>query len=213
MSQQHQEKKLQQEIATYLSEHGWLHSPSSEGYDKERAIFPEDVLGWLEDTDPENFAKVVPPHGDDAARAKGEHRILDRLTSQLAQPERDGGGVLNVLRKGFLVPGARRFKMLQMPPADDRNPQIAARYAQNRLRVVQEVVYSTRKADRIDLVLFLNGLPMATVEIKTNYTQSLQEAIKQYENDRKPAGEPLLTPFRGALVVGGRDVVDSGGGA
>ena len=200
MSQQHQEKKLQQEIATYLSEHGWLHSPSSEGYDKERAIFPEDVLGWLEDTDPENFAKVVPPHGDDAARAKGERRILDRLTSQLSQPERDGGGVLNVLRKGFLVPGARRFKMLQMPPADDRNPQIAARYAQNRLRVVQEVVYSTRKADRIDLVFFLNGLPVATVEIKTDFTQSLQAAIKQYENDRTPAGEPLLTPFRGALV-------------
>ena len=200
MSQQHQEKKLQQEIATYLSEHGWLHSPTSEGYDKERAIFPEDVLGWLEDTDPENFAKVVPPHGDDAARAKGERRILDRLTSQLSQPERDGGGVLNVLRKGFLVPGARRFKMLQMPPADDRNPQIAARYAQNRLRVVQEVVYSTRKADRIDLVFFLNGLPVATVEIKTDFTQSLQAAIKQYENDRTPAGEPLLTPFRGALV-------------
>ncbi|WP_145001402.1 type I restriction endonuclease subunit R [Kocuria rhizophila] len=200
MSQQHQEKKLQQEIATHLSEHGWLHSPSSEGYDKERAIFPEDVLGWLEDTDPENFATVVPPHGDDAARAKGERRILDRLASQLSQPERDGGGVLNVLRKGFLVPGARRFKMLQMPPADDRNPQIAARYAQNRLRVVQEVVYSARKADRIDLVLFLNGLPMATVEIKTDFTQSLQAAIKQYENDRTPAGEPLLTPFRGALV-------------
>ncbi|MFI3892655.1 type I restriction endonuclease [Kocuria rhizophila] len=200
MSQQHQEKKLQQEIATYLSEHGWLHSPSSEGYDKERAIFPEDVLGWLEDTDPENFAKVVPPHGDDAARAKGERRILDRIASQLSQPERDGGGVLNVLRKGFLVPGARRFKMLQMPPADDRNPQIAARYAQNRLRVVQEVVYSTRKADRIDLVFFLNGLPVATVEIKTDFTQSLQAAIKQYENDRTPAGEPLLTPFRGALV-------------
>ena len=200
MSQQHQEKKLQQEIATYLSEHGWLHSPTSEGYDKERAIFPEDVLGWLEDTAPENFAKVVPPHGDDAARAKGERLILDRLTSQLSQPERDGGGVLNVLRKGFLVPGARRFKMLQMPPADDRNPQIAARYAQNRLRVVQEVVYSTRKADRIDLVFFLNGLPVATVEIKTDFTQSLQAAIKQYENDRTPAGEPLLTPFRGALV-------------
>ena len=200
MSQQHQEKKLQQEIAEYLGDHGWLHSETSAGYDKERALFPEDVLGWLEETDPDNYAKIVPPHGDEAARAKGERRILDRLTSQLAQPERDGGGVLNVLRKGFMVPGARRFSMLQMPPADDRNPRIAERYAKNRLRVVQEVVYSTRKADRIDLVLFLNGLPVATVEIKTNYTQSLQEAIKQYENDRIPAGEPLLTPFRGALV-------------
>lgn len=200
MSQQHQEKKLQQEIAEYLGDHGWLHSESSAGYDKERALFPEDVLGWLEDTDPENFAKIVPPRGDEAEKTKGERRILDRLTSQLSQPERDGGGVLNVLRKGFMVPGARRFSMLQMPPADDRNPRIAERYAKNRLRVVQEVVYSTRKADRIDLVLFLNGLPVATVEIKTNYTQSLQAAIRQYENDRTPAGEPLLTPFRGALV-------------
>ncbi|GEC99069.1 hypothetical protein KVA01_12240 [Kocuria varians] len=200
MSQQHQEKKLQQEIAEYLGDHGWLHSESSAGYDKERALFPEDVLGWLEDTDPENFAKIVPPRGDEAEKTKGERRILDRLTSQLSQPERDGGGVLNVLRKGFMVPGARRFSMLQMPPADDRNPRIAERYAKNRLRVVQEVVYSTRKADRIDLVLFLNGLPVATVEIKTDFTQSLQASIKQYENDRTPAGEPLLTPFRGALV-------------
>ena len=59
MSQQHQEKKLQQEIAEHLGEHGWFHSPSSEGYDKERALFPEDVLGWLEDTDPENYACLL----------------------------------------------------------------------------------------------------------------------------------------------------------
>lgn len=200
MSQKYQEKELQKEIAEYLRDHGWLYSENSAGYDKERALFPEDVLGWLEDTDPENYAKIVPPHGDDAARATGERRILDRLTSQLSQPERDGGGVLNVLRKGFMVAGARRFSMLQMPPADDRNPRITERYAKNRLRVVREVLYSTRKEDRIDLVLFLNGLPVATVEIKTEYTQSLQKVINQYRVDRTPAGEPLLTPFRGALV-------------
>lgn len=200
MNALHQEKELQREIAEHLEDHGWLHSPNSSGYDKERALFPEDVLGWLRETDPDNFARIVPNTENEAVRAKGERRILDRIASQLAQPEKDGGGVLNVLRKGFSVPGARQFKMLQMPPADDRNPKIVEKYAKNRLRVVQEVGYSAKKRDRIDLVLFLNGLPMATIEIKTNYTQSLQDAIQQYKLDRLPAGEPLLTPFRGALV-------------
>ncbi|WP_367403979.1 type I restriction endonuclease subunit R [Kocuria marina] len=200
MSAPHQEKPFQREIAEYLEGHGWYHSPNSQGYDKERAMFPEDVLGWLQDTQPEQYARIVPEHGDEAARAKGERRILDRLASQLEQLEKAGGGTLNTLRRGFSVPGAHRFSMLTAPPADDRNPRITERYAKNRVRVVQEVGYSTRKSDRIDLVLFLNGLPVATIEIKTNFTQSLQAAIEQYKTDRTPAGEPLLTPHRGALV-------------
>lgn len=200
MSAAHQEKPFQREIAEYLEGHGWYHSPNSCGYDKERALFPEDVLGWLQDTQPEQYARIVPEHGDEAARAKGERRILDRLASQLEQSEKAGGGTLNTLRRGFSVPGAQRFSMLTAPPADNRNPRITERYVKNRVRVVQEVGYSTRKSDRIDLVLFLNGLPVATVEIKTNFTQSLQAAIEQYKHDRTPSGEPLLTPHRGALV-------------
>ncbi|WP_312919579.1 type I restriction endonuclease, partial [Kocuria sp.] len=200
MSAPHQEKPFQREIAEYLEGHGWSHSRNSQGYDKERALFPEDVLGWLQDTQPEQYARIVPEHGDDATRAKGERRILDRLASQLEQSEKAGGGTLNTLRRGFSVPGAQRFSMLTAPPADDRNPKVTERYAKNRVRVVQEVGYSTRKSDRIDLVLFLNGLPVATVEIKTNFTQSLQAAVEQYKTDRTPAGEPLLTPHRGALV-------------
>ena len=196
MSAPHQEKPFQGEIAEYLEGHGWYHSPNSRGYDKERALFPEDVLGWLQDTQPEQYARIVPEHGDDAARAKGERRILDRLASQLEQSEKAGGGTLNTLRRGFSVPGAQRFSMLTAPPADDRNPKITERYVKNRVRVVQEVGYSTRKSDRIDLVLFLNGLPVATIEIKTNFTQSLQAAIEQYKHDRTPSGEPLLTPHR-----------------
>ena len=79
MNALHQEKELQREIAKYLEGHGWLHSSNSSGYDKERALFPEDVLGWLGDTDPDNFARIVPDTDNDAARAKGERRILDRI--------------------------------------------------------------------------------------------------------------------------------------
>ncbi|WP_010533766.1 type I restriction endonuclease subunit R [Brachybacterium squillarum] len=197
----HQELAFQEQISSHLEAHGWLRSPTSAGFDKERALFPEDLLGWLRDTQPKEYAKIVAPDLNGEAREKAEARILDRLVKVLAMDESHGGGTLNVLRKGFDLAGLRHgFKTLQMPPADDRNPDLTARYGKNRLRVMQEVVYSKNKADRIDLVLFCNGLPVATIELKTEYTQSLAQGIAQYRADRSPAGEPLLTEFRGALV-------------
>ena len=85
------------------------------------------------------------------------------------------------------------------------NPDILARYAANRLRVVRQVHYSTANENAIDLVLFLNGLPVATVELKTDFTQSVQDAIDQYRFDRHPrpkgqSAEPLLAFPSGALV-------------
>ncbi|MGO1736493.1 MAG: type I restriction endonuclease subunit R [Leucobacter sp.] len=201
MTAMHQELALQAEIADHLEAHGWLRSENSAGYDKERALYPEDLLGWLAETDAANYAKIVPEDASAEARAKGEQRILNRVAKLLATDESHGGGTLNVLRKGFDLPGARsRFSLLQMPPADDRNPNLTARYGKNRLRVVQEVVYSTKRADRIDLVLFCNGIAVATIELKTSFTQSLEAAIAQYKTDRHPQGEPLLISGRGALV-------------
>ena len=84
------------------------------------------------------------------------------------------------------------------------NPDILARYAANRLRVVRQVRYSLHNENCIDLVLFLNGLPVATAELKTDFTQSIDDAIDQYRFDRHPrpkgqAAEPLLSlPQRGA---------------
>ena len=85
------------------------------------------------------------------------------------------------------------------------NPDILARYAANRLRVVRQVRYSLHNENCIDLVLFLNGLPVATVELKTDFTQSVGDAIDQYRFDRLPrpkgqAAEPLLSFPSGALV-------------
>jgi type I restriction enzyme R subunit len=84
------------------------------------------------------------------------------------------------------------------------NPELQARYAANRLRVVRQV--RTNHDDVIDLVLFLNGIPVATVEIKTDFTQDINAAVDQYRFDRiprpkgKPFAEPLLDFPRGALV-------------
>ena len=85
------------------------------------------------------------------------------------------------------------------------NADIVARYEANRLRVVRQVRYSTANENCIDLVLFLNGLPVATVELKTDFTQSVQDAVDQYRFDRPPHPkgqnrEPLLSFPSGALV-------------
>src|SRR5260370_2306556 len=85
------------------------------------------------------------------------------------------------------------------------NPDILARYAANRLRVVRQVRYSSANENCLDLVLFLNGLPVATAELKTDFTQSIDDAIDQYRFDRhpRPKGqgiEPLLNFPSGALV-------------
>jgi len=116
VSAPHQERSFQNEIVSQLVAHGWLHSSNSAGYDQERALYPEDLLGWLEDSDPKNFARIVHPDASEANQEKGRNRILDRVVRRLETPEAQGGGVLNTIRKGFDLPGAQRFDLVQ-PPA------------------------------------------------------------------------------------------------
>ena len=97
------------------------------------------------------------------------------------------------------------LKLTEFKPALALNPDIVARYGANRLRVVRQVRYSVHNENCIDLVLFLNGLPVATAELKTDFTQSIDDAIDQYRFDRhpRPKGqnpEPLLSFPNGALV-------------
>jgi type I restriction enzyme R subunit len=94
---------------------------------------------------------------------------------------------LDVLRHGVELLGLKKpLKLAEFKPALAINPEILARYAANRLRVVRQVKYSQHNENSIDLVLFLNGIPVATVELKTDFTQSINDAIDQYRFDRNP---------------------------
>ena len=147
-------------------------------------------------TQPAAWETIVKNHGAQAAET-----LLTRLRSQL-----DQRGTLDVLRHGFDVLGLRKdLSMAQFKPALVINPDIMARYAANRLRVVRQVRYSLQNENSIDLVLFLNGVPVATVELKTDFTQSIGDAVDQYRFDRDPSPkgqnpEPLLSFPNGALV-------------
>jgi len=183
--------------ASRTTAHGWLYSPTDAGYDKTRALFPEDLFGWLQDTQPDALATVAPT-------PKDRERLLDRLAESLDRPLESGGGTLTALRKGFKQ--TKQIDLCQFKPADAMNPATTARYQAVRLRVMRQVHYSRSKADSIDLVFFVNGLPVATAELKSEFTQDVHLAITQYKKDRTSTdpttrkAEPLLSFGHRALV-------------
>ena len=193
----HKEINFEIEICEHLAAHGWLYAEGDAGqYDRARALFPDDVLAWVQATQPKAWDAIVKNHGAGAADT-----LLMRLRASL-----DQRGTLDVLRHGIELLGLRdKLSLAQFKPALAMNADILARYAANRLRIVRQVRHSLHNENSIDLVLFLNGLPVATAELKTDFTQSIDDAIDQYRLDRMPklkgkAAEPLLSFPSGALV-------------
>ncbi|MDJ0390272.1 DEAD/DEAH box helicase family protein [Roseomonas sp. E05] len=194
----HKELAFEDSICGYLAAHGWLYEAGAAArYDRARALFPEDLVAWVQETQPEAWASLEKTQGPAAPTV-----LADRLRAAL-----DKQGTLTLLRDGLDIVGLRqRLALCQFRPALAMNADLQARYAANRLRVVRQVRYSLHSEACLDLVLFLNGIPVATAELKSDYTQSVTDAINQYQYDRLPrvAGrnlpEPLLAFPGGALV-------------
>jgi type I restriction enzyme R subunit len=210
---------FQNEMIAQMVAAGWqLGTPT--GYDRALAVYSEDLIGFVKDTQDAEWQKHCKNYPADP-----EQKLLERVARQLdkADPNAINAqlrtfGTLGVLRHGIKDRNAK-FKLCQFKPEHDLNPDTLARYKQNRLRIVPELTYSPYATDahlaetgvqakkwRIDLVLFVNGLPIATLELKSEFKQSVQSAVTQYKRTRLPVDpatkkpEPLLTFKRGALV-------------
>lgn len=193
----HKEISFESEICAHLAANGWLHAADDATlYDRARALYPPDLFSWVQTTQPKAWDALVKNHG-----AAAEGVLLDRLRKQL-----NDRGTLDVLRHGLEILGLRQpLSLAQFKPAMAMNPEIITRYQSNRVRVIRQVRYSEQNENSIDLVLFLNGIPVATAELKTDFTQSVADAIDQYRFDRDPRpkgkpAEPLLNFPGGALV-------------
>ena len=213
------ELTFQNDMITQLQTHGWLLG-KAEHYNRELALYPEDVIGFVKDTQDEQWQKFCALYP-----VQPEQKFLERLAQQLnkadpnaANKEMRTFGTLGVLRHELKDRGTR-FSLCQFAPEHNLNPDTLARYKKNRLRVVPEVTYSPwataehlaetgvkAKEWRIDLVLFVNGIPVATLELKSEFKQAVHNAMRQYRTTRLPVDpvtkkpEPLLTFKRGALV-------------
>jgi len=201
MSDITQEKVFQNNILDQMQSHGWLLGESNK-YNKELALYPEDVVAFVKSSQPEQWDKLA-QHFPDTER--NPNATADALLKSLEQ-ELKNEGTLWVLRNKLNNRGAK-FDLCSFKPDHDLNPTATARYNKNILRVVPELVYSPNGYDgRLDLTLFVNGIPVATCELKSEFKQSIDNAKVQYMKDRQPKDpktrkpEPLLTFKRGALV-------------
>ena len=188
------EQVFQQDIINHLVSSGWELGGSAK-YDQKHALYTEDLVSYLSETQPEQWDKFCKMNPKDA-----EAGVVRSVARQLSKK-----GTLHVLRNVIKDRGAK-FRLCQFKPDHDLNPETLARYDANRLRVVPELNYSPNGyTGRLDLALFVNGIPVATLELKSEFKQSVDRAIRQYRNDRLPKDrngkpEPLLTFKRGALV-------------
>ncbi|MDY0206654.1 MAG: DEAD/DEAH box helicase family protein [Pseudomonas sp.] len=195
------ENQFQNDILAQMQASGWLLGESIH-YDKALALYPQDVIAFVQASQPEQWQRLA-QHYPSSERAPTA--TADALLKSL---ERDlkSKGTLWVLRHQVKDRGAK-FNLCSFKPDHALNPDANARYQQNILRVVPELVYSPHgNLGRIDLTLFVNGIPVATCELKSEFKQSLNNAKVQYIKDRQPKDpttkkpEPLLTFKRGALV-------------
>ena len=193
----HHEVHLESYVVKKLVENGWLEGQARD-YDQVRALYPADVVAWVQIAQPEAWEKLNRLNG-----ANGEKVLLDRLEKELGNKT---GGTMKVLRDGLSIAGAGVIAMSQAAPEDDRNTNEVEKYRNNILRVVRQLKYCPTREWVIDLGFFINGIPVATVELKTDFTQAIEDAISQYKTDRLPVDpqtdrkEPLLTFKRGAVV-------------
>lgn len=184
----HSEAAFETVIEAHLLQNGYV-PVSREGFDRERAIFPETVLGFIRETQPKEWAKLEALHGE-----KTGEQILGDLCKWM-----DQNGSLATLRHGFKCYG-RTLHIAYFKAAHELNPELEARYAANRLGLTRQLHFSPRSEKSLDVTLSLNGIPVATVELKNPLTgQRVEDARRQYRQDRDPR-EPMFEFKRRTLV-------------
>lgn len=178
------EELVEQEL---MEIHGYRSRKASD-YDKNLCMDTELVLEFVKNSQKDEWEKLEGQYGEEVGE-KFLNRLDDEITSR---------GLLNVLREGITDRGVR-IKLAFWKPQNNLNPDIVAEYEKNILSVTRQVKYSTKNENSIDMVLFLNGLPIFTVELKNQLTgQAVMNAIQQYRTDRDPK-EKLLA-FRRCLT-------------
>ncbi|SDQ22380.1 type I restriction endonuclease subunit R [Leucobacter chromiiresistens] len=207
------EHEFESNLCDELADRGWLYEnagePNAVDWDIARAMVPADVLHWLATQYPDEYEKAVPSDLTNGALELAQRKLLDHIIKELGKFTKMDpitghpvGGLLGVLRRGFKFaqigrPAASFGPLMEFPPENPNLLRVLEQSDAVRLRVLRQVRFDTRSNETIDVVLCANGLPVATLELKTDNTQTVNHAIAQYKNDRMPGPtRALLQPGR-----------------
>ena len=188
MTSQTNELAFESTVEAMLVGSGWRTGDPGE-WDVDLALFPARAVAFVRETQPEQWRVLAALLGDN----------LERVVIETLAKELDHKGTLDVLRHGFRFFG-KTFRVAWFKPAHGLNPEALAQFDRNELTVTRQVRCHPGKGDTVDLLFALNGLPVATCELKNPMTgQSWKHAVRQYEQDRDP-NAPIFRFRKRALV-------------
>lgn len=177
MTVDHRERAFEAAIENSLVASGGYVKTDPKGFDRERAIDPAVFIDFVKETQPDTWNALEKLHGTSTPGV-----LVDDLVKAL-----DGAStVLGVLRHGFKCFG-KLVRAAYFAPAHGMNPDTLQLYRANRLTLTRQLRYSAKHENSIDMVVGLNGVPVATIELKNPMTgQTVEHAKHQYKNDRDP---------------------------
>lgn len=203
------ERNFEDNVESSLEKAGWTtlreqreagggFACAQKDYDRKLALKVDSLVNFVKGTQPAEWAKIERLYG-----ATTQERFLKRVREVL-EPHEERDGLINTLRKGFKMTPNANFRLCFFEPTNDMNPEAVRLWQANRFEVVRQLRYGTQAGtnenDSVDVALFVNGIPLVTMELKNNLSgQNTAHAVRQYQNDRSTK-ELLFKPNRRSLV-------------
>ncbi len=183
------EKRFEQDIEEYLTTSGGYSKGDPSTFNREKGLDEGTFVSFIKTSQPKLWDKYVKIYGDTA-----EKQIVDRFMKEVMQTN-----LLNVLRHGFTDRGIK-FRAVFWKPETSLNETSKTQYEANILHCTRQLHYSLKNENSIDIVLFVNGIPVVSMELKCQFTgQNTANAINQYKFDR--AGKDAIFTFKERVLV------------
>ncbi|WP_086982442.1 type I restriction endonuclease subunit R [Vibrio aphrogenes] len=162
---------------------------NSADFDPELCLEKSRIINFIKETQLKTWQALEVIHGDET-----DNVLIADLRKHIGTK-----GLLSVIRNGFKCFG-KKFKVAYFLPNNQLNADTIALYNKNQLSVTRQLYFSNKDTKSLDMAIFLNGLPVVTLELKNKFTgQSTEHSKLQYKNDRDP-NEPIFQFKKGALV-------------
>ncbi len=170
-----QEKEFQKDFFTYLENTGYT-KRTTKDYNVISCLDEDLLFEFIESTQLEAWQ-----HYEKMCHGNAKKEFIDSLLIAI-----ENDSTIEVIRKGFRDKGLK-FNLFYSKPNNSTNPQLIENFKKNIFSVIDELEYENKShSNRIDLVIFINGIPIITIELKDTFSQGVENAEKQYKEDRNP---------------------------
>ena len=183
------EKQFESDIEYSLLTYGGYEKGNPKAFDRALALDIQTLISFVKDTQPKSWEKYETIYGTSCEKA-----FVDRFCIEVRSL-----GLLSVLRHGFKDRGIT-FRVVYWKPETSINQTAQEQYERNVLHCTRQLHYSVANENSIDIVLFLNGIPVVSMELKNQFTgQDTDNAIRQYKFDR--ASKDTIFEFKNRVLV------------